>query len=576
MSFTLRVLAGLVLVYAALLRFDAVTLVHGPVDSPGWLRAVQETRPPVSNLRPGSMTWQRWEGRYISDPYTYLQYARESHGFYAAHRREPVFVFSTRAWLWLLDDQDRAVSRASAMFSVLAVWATYLLGRLAWSAPVGVLAALLMAIEMENITWGAGGWRDDAFTCVVVLVAHGVLRLRQSPTRGRAVLLGLICALACLTRITALSFVVPALVAAWWLVPGAAADRRRHLGLATAVFLLALSPYLVNCWRTYGDPFYAINVHADVYRQAEGQMVQTPQTAREYLGGLMTNRPLRTLDTAAQGMTTYPFTNKWSGFDVWGAWIGRGVMWASLVGLVVFLTSGVGRFLLIVVAGSLVPYALTWDLIDDWRFTMHVYPFLLMAAAVALVSTVGLLRRASWREWRLLVPQSRRWWLWCGATVVVLAIGGWVMLVALPEGVARETLTDERVVTLTAGPRDRAFFVDGWRGPRVQGNVTSRISAGGSATLRLPVPADTPYDLLVRMDPAPAPGSEQSLPRVRLFVNGQAAGRIDLTYDPQRIGAYLIAMPATRHASVDLQFLVDAQPGQPDRLRFWWARIRLR
>ena len=74
-----RILAGLILVYAALLRFDALTLIHGPVLTPAWIGAVQETRPAVSAWRPGPMTWERWEGRYISDPYTYSDYYANSY-----------------------------------------------------------------------------------------------------------------------------------------------------------------------------------------------------------------------------------------------------------------------------------------------------------------------------------------------------------------------------------------------------------------------------------------------------------------------------------------------------------------
>ena len=77
--------------------------------------------------------------RYRSDPYTYLQYAREMRSFYAAHRREPLFPFVTKLFLWLLDQQDVAVSFASATFSVLAIVATYLLGATAFS-PLAVVA----------------------------------------------------------------------------------------------------------------------------------------------------------------------------------------------------------------------------------------------------------------------------------------------------------------------------------------------------------------------------------------------------------------------------------------------------
>jgi hypothetical protein len=571
-----RVLAVLVVLYAALLRFDAVTLIHGPVDTPGWLQSLQQSRPPVSALRPPTMTWPRWEGRYISDPYTYLQYAREPRGFYDAHRREPVFVFATRAWLWILGNQDRAVSWASAMFSVLAVWATYLLGRRAWSPVVGLVAAFAMAIEMDNITWGAGGWRDDAFTCAVVLTAHAVLWVRASPTLSRAVWLGVICAAACLTRITALSFVVPALAASWWLLPGDALQRRRVLLTAAGVFVLVLAPYLINCWRVYGDPLYAINVHADVYREAEGQVVQSHQTASEYLTGLLRREPMRTIDTAMLGMTAYPFANKWAGFAPWHPLVGRVLMWLSIAGLVGMLASAEGRLILIVLAGSLVPYALTWRLIGDWRFTMHAYPFLLLASALALVSLAQVFIPERWQQIRRMWPPARRWWIPRVAVLGVLAAVVWFTVVPLPAAVARETLGDERVVTVAAGPRDQAFFIEGWQSPRTDGNVTSRLSQGSAARLRLPIIPGVPYELLLRMDPAPPRSDDGPLPGVRLYADGQAAGRVELTWDPARVGSYLVPMPVSLHDSVDLELFVESGAGEPRGLRFWYAQVRVK
>src|SRR5215207_6908204 len=117
-------LLGVVVAYGTLLRFDALTHTHGAVERPGWLRALQQSRIGESALRPAGFRWDRREGRYISDPYTYLRYAREMRSFYAAHLREPLFPAATKTSLWLLADQDIAVSFASMFFSVLAVGAT--------------------------------------------------------------------------------------------------------------------------------------------------------------------------------------------------------------------------------------------------------------------------------------------------------------------------------------------------------------------------------------------------------------------------------------------------------------------
>lgn len=571
-----RLLAGLVIAYAAFLRFDAVTLIHGPVQSPAWLGAIQSTRPAVSAWRPGPMTWERWEGRYISDPYTYLQYAREPRGFYDAHRREPAFVFATRFSLWLFNNQDVAVSWASAFFSVLSVLGTFVLGRRAFSPTVGLLAATGLAIEMEVITWSVGGWRDDAFMCAVILTAHGVLRLRDSPTRANAAWLGVVTAAACLIRITSLSFVLPALGLLWWLLPLPRVDRLRRMAVAGLVVTVLFAPYLINCWRVFGDPLYAINVHADIYREAEGQAVQASQTASEYLASEWKTRPMTTLDTAILGMTTYPFTNKWDGFNVWHPWLRTVLPIAALLGLVGFLGSAAGRLLLALLAASLIPYALTWKLIGDWRFTEHAYPVFLLAAAWTITGLARVATPTWWatvrqRGW----PTRRVVGAWAAA-LSIIAVVTWTSISVLPARAGFESLRLDGTTTITAGARGAAFFTRGWGLPVTQGNVTARLSTSTTATLRLPTVPGQAYDLLLRMDPFPAPSGEGPLPNVRLFADGLPAGRVQLTWNPERIGTYLVPMPVATREWTDLQFMVDRNEAGPDRLRVWWVQVRLR
>lgn len=571
-----RLLAGLVVAYAALLRLDAVTLTHGPVETPGWIGAIQQTRPEVSAWRPGGMTWPRWEGRYISDPYTYLQYAREPRGFYDAHRREPGFVFATRVALWVFNDQDVAVSWASAFFSVLAVFGTFLLGRRVWSPAAGLLASGALAIEMTVITWAAGGWRDEAFMCAVVFTAHALLRLRTSPTTANATWFGVVAAAACLVRITSLSFVVPALAMAWWLVPAPPRARAQLVGVAGLVLTVLVAPYLINCWRVFGDPLYAINVHADVYREAEGQQVESSQSAREYLVEGLRSRPMETLDTAVLGKTAYPFTNKWDGFAVWHPWLPALLSTAALAGLVGLLGFSAGRVLLGLLAASLVPYAMTWRLISDWRFTAHAYPIFLIAAAVTVLALANAVRPEWWRAVRARGWPARRDLVFWPLVLVALLVATWVVVARLPGAVAQERLRIDRVTTIAAGTRDVSFFRRGWQRPRTLGNVTARVTAGSTATLRLPTAAGAPWDLVVRMDPFPAPRDGEPLPHVRVFLDGQPAGRVPLTWDPQRIGAYVLPMPATRGGWAEVELFVEPEGGGPGRLRLWWAQVRLR
>jgi 4-amino-4-deoxy-L-arabinose transferase-like glycosyltransferase len=234
-------LTVLVVLYGAFLRFGAITLTYGSVSHPSWLRTVQHTREPSSVLRPPSVTWTAGptyahaDGpytRYVSDPYTYLKYAREMESCFAAHRREPVFPFVTKVFLTLLRNQDVAVSFASASFSVLAIVGTLAIGWYAFSWWVGLGAALVMAIEYDLVSAGIKGERDDAFMCAAVLAAYAMLRYARVPSRWNALLVGLAGGLACLVRITALSFVLPGLTLLLIASGGPWRERLKGMGLA--------------------------------------------------------------------------------------------------------------------------------------------------------------------------------------------------------------------------------------------------------------------------------------------------------------------------------------------------------
>jgi hypothetical protein len=558
--------------YGTLLRLDALTLTYGSVQSPGWLRALQESRGPDSALRPAGFRWERWQGRYISDPYTYLIVAREMRSFYAAHRREPLFPFATKVSLKLLGNQDIAVSFASMFFSVVALVASFLLGRTAFNAWIGLAAAAALAIEFDAVSWGVAGWRDDAFMSAVVLSGWAMVRLLRDPSLPNGAVLGAVAAAACLTRITSMSFLVPGFLFLVFAMPLTWRSRLKPVALAAGVALLLAGPYFVNCWRTFGDPLYAINVHADIYRAAEGQHVQRNQTASEYIRATLADRPWTSIDTALQGMTTYPFRNKWTGFDPWGRWLGTGLKWLAVLGLILFVRAREGRLLLVVLAGSLVPYALTWKLIFDWRFTMHAYPFLLLAAVHGLHQLAGLLHPGRIRERRQPSPARSL----TPAYAAGLGAGATVALsfIFLHPRVAAETLRAGDAVSFGPSLRDRIYFDGGWSRPSTQGNVVARISTGRVGRIALPLPEVGDYVITIRMDPFPAPGPDAAgpLPVVRVLLNGQLVGLVQLQWDPQRIGSYRVTVPASAVRGRRNQLSLGASD-QGTRIRFWYVRV---
>ena len=287
---------------------------------------------------------------YNSDPYTYLKGARELTSFYEAQWREPAFLFAVKMMLALMHDQDVAVSFTSVAFAVLAVWLTYVLGAALWSRPVGLLAALGLAIDRDAAWFSSQGWRDDAYVAAVIAGIYLSLRCwrhaREAPRFvhvGRvaidaiyleAVLLGAAAGLIVLVRIMSLSFLLPAAVLIVAAVRGNWRRRLAVAGLGVAAATLVAAPYFINCWRVYGDPLYTFNVHGNIYRIAEGKP-ETREGTLAYIRDKVAARPYVTIHTIARGLTVYPFSNKWDGVGAGYKGLGAIVAVLAIAGMAV-------------------------------------------------------------------------------------------------------------------------------------------------------------------------------------------------------------------------------------------------
>lgn len=577
---------AIIIVAAGLLRLDAFVGKYGTLDRPAWARvATQQVAPLAVPLRPAGVEWTRERAPYVGgDPINYIAYAREMESLYQPHVREPVFLALTRLALWALDDQDAAVSLASAAGSLLAVLATYLLGAALLSPAVGLGAAFLMAAEFEAITWAPDGWRDDTFTATVLLAAWALLRLHRHPSFARALAAGGLCGIACLTRITALTFVLPAVV---WLIAAAPRDKRReharHAGLALLLASAIVAPYLISCTIATGDPFFALNYHTVYYRHAEGMDIAESMSALEYVRTKFASRPIRTLDTGFAGLFVQPFETKWNGLG-WMPGLGTAAKWLAVAGLAMLPFARSGRLLLVILLTSLMPYALTWNLGDGaaWRFTMHAYPFYLVAAAYAVVAGTRALapaRAAADRRplVRALVPRA--------LMVVALGLAGVAAHRGLPWLVVKEAIAAGEPTSVETGPRDAVFYRTGWSPLRRDGAVVSRVSTGERSTIHIPLPAQRAYDLVLRVDPA-APEREQ---RLSVFLNRRLVAVLRLALDPARVGTYRVPLPPDATRAGDNELLLVAEPlvlagGAGDRfawldpeaqigVRVWYVRV---
>jgi hypothetical protein len=147
-----------------------------------------------------------------------------------------------RTWAWH-DIVDLVAGTAT-------IWVTGLLGRRVGGGGVrgtrlGLIAAGIAAVYPLLIAADGSLRSESVFALFVTLSLLCALRLREDPSVRRAVALGFVIALAALTRSEGLLLLV--------LLPFGLAGRRRGLTSVVACAVV-LSPWLVHCWATFGQP----------------------------------------------------------------------------------------------------------------------------------------------------------------------------------------------------------------------------------------------------------------------------------------------------------------------------------
>jgi hypothetical protein len=530
----------LLVLYAALLRFDALVSKYGFIEAPPRVDAVERRAFALARrLSPPGLEWSA--GRRHGDPVSYLKIARAKSGFYEANAREPLAIAPVQVFLWLTGDQDIAINCVSAVYSVLAVLATFLLGALAFSAGVGLVAGGLLTVEAWVITFAVDGWRDEGFTFFAVMTGYSFVRLRRSPSFGNAVVAGVFATGACLTRLTSFSFVVPGL--AYVVIDGVPDCRRKRALWAACTFgivAVLVSPYLVNNAIAYHDPFYSFDVATELYRGRARLPVERPMAwAFSFVERLITH-PLATADSLLQGFTTYPWRYKWHGFTYVSPMLRDVLSAAAAVGLVLFLATADGRLLLVVLFGALAPFAVVWQAraAAQWRLTSFAYPFYLIAAVYALGVATSLASPRFSRQWIGRLRSHPQW-------AILLALALPLAVVLLPRCwqylMVREAALADGEYSIVAGVGDGWFFGDGWYGPVRSGNVMGRYSYGPAATMYLPVFQPAELRLVFRLQAC----SPESVPsrELRVSVNGEDVGTLRVVWDPYRAGAYEVSVP---------------------------------
>lgn len=492
-------LCGIV-VLAALLRFEALVVRYAGAQAPDWADALAAQ---ITELRPGAFEHRPAEHPYAGDPFSYLGIARSLDSFYAPSAREPLFPALTGMALQMVGDRDIGINILSALFSTLVCVAVYFLGSRLLSPWTGLVAAFLWAVEWQVISFSTEGWRDDLFALEVAACTAGLLALYRQPDRRTSIILGLCGGLTLLTRLSALTFLIPGLAFAVALPGPTGRTVRGRASLGALLWMLLLAgPFMAACAIGFGDPFYAVNVHAGFY-QARGELPgATGSSALSLLAGLAL--PWRFVDTGFIGLTSYPFANKWAGLDALLPGLGPLSAWLALVGMPIVLWRTGGLLALLVSAFAILPYAWTWPIPGgaEWRFTLPAYPFYLVCTAIAAETAFRWMSslRAPSRRLPVLRDAARVAATFALASVLFVWIGrdlNWRRV--------KEAVNNERSALIETGLRDRVFFASGWTDPEAGGGARSISIKGSEAMLRLPVTRDGPTHIVLRVGASAGP-----------------------------------------------------------------------
>jgi hypothetical protein len=424
----------------------------------------------------------------------------------------------------------------------------------------------------------------------VMMSTYSLLRLRIAPSFASASLAGAFAAAACLTRLTSLSFVVPALAVAAIDGPCEAWRRRvSYAALALAVALALIAPFLVNNWIAFGDPFYSFDFATEFYRGRGSLTVDRPMAWAGSFADRVEAHPLATVDSFLRGLTTYPFGNKWAGLAYLSPLLPALLRAAAIFGLAILLLSAEGRLLLVVLFSALIPFAVIWQAPggSQWRLTVFAYPFYLVAACHALHTGCRLANRDVRRRLTESMRHERRRWA-VGAMVVA---GGLATALFLPRWwqylLVREAALADGAFSVVAGPADTRFFGDGWYAPVLTGNVTGRYSHGARATLFVPIFERKDTRFTFRMQACsvePEPARE-----MQVSINGTEVSALQVVWNPRRAESYDVLVPeALLHEgwnTIDLRAdgstvmpagesrFLGLEAGQESAFFLWYVRV---
>jgi hypothetical protein len=319
------------------------------------------------------------------------------------------------------------------------------------------------------------------------------------------------------------------------------------------------------CALGFGDPFYAVNVHAAFYRNRAGLPGRGGSTALQFLAQHL---PWEFVETGVVGLTSYPFENKWFGLGAWLPGLGEMARLLALAGLPVLLWRPGGLLALVVLFSSIAPYAWIWGIPggSEWRFTLPAYPFYLVSAAIAVEAGFRQIVQTARTGLR---KMARAPALRYGATAaLLLVLAPWV-LGQLDWLRVSEAIRHRRPALIEPGMRARPFFISGWRKVESDGRSAAFAMTKSEARIRIPLAEGTAARVVLRLGATTRPTDP-----VAVWIGAE---RLPAWSDAPRPGQTVTLEATSRHertnGALEIRFarLLPSEDTSP--LTLLWVRV---
>jgi hypothetical protein len=389
---------------------DTLLLVAIGMSSIPWIqkRSCQLPIVPILACLLALGAFLRFDGLFVArfaaldpDAAGFLEISRSMKWLFDTQHREPLFIWLTKA-VASYGDPETQLRLLTVFLSITLIGVSYWCGREIIGPIAGLITAVMVAASVGWAWQASRGLRLEAFTICLLLLTGLIWTRRDMSPRKHAVWMGVAAAATCLLRVTSV----------WFCVLGMAYGiyRRgwntRAFVLSVGIAVVSLLPSYAYWTATYGDPFYATNLHIRFYRNLEFQGQPGMPTAEDLALDSTAGPEVTPIEFFFQQHTVFDLslrTVERVKSTFFGQYFSEYICSGSLVvGWCIVISYGVVvftriRLLLIWMAMLLGPIAWLYGPMSgpEWRLVFHLSVFCFLCLGVAVETLIHPIENAT-------------------------------------------------------------------------------------------------------------------------------------------------------------------------------------